>query len=637
MEKNNQILKQIASIQINNMQIRILIIGIVFSQQIFAQAILPPVKDWTGKSESLIAAANNPWITATEKSGFRTTPNYNETMSWFKKLAAASPLINMVSIGKSAEGRDIFMVVASTEKIITPAALKNSRKPILFVQAGIHAGEIDGKDAGMMLLRDIALGNKKYLLDGVNFLFIPILNVDGHERSSPYNRPNQRGPENMGWRTNAQNLNLNRDYAKIDTKEIRAVINVINAYDPLLYMDIHVTDGADYQYDITFGGHGDQGYSKGISNWLATKYKPQADKDLTANGHIPGQLLFAVNDRDFSEGNVLILGEPRFSDAYGDLRHTASILVENHALKPYKQRVLGTYVLLESTLKLLAKEAGSLIQATIADRAKRAIKIPLKWKVPQMNSAVSFESQSTILQKNSTASKPDSMELLGVESTIKRSPVTNADYVEWTGKPVTNRVANFKGTEGVEIVNRPKAYYVPASAYEIIERLKIHGIKMEILQNPRTVTVEMYRISGAKFQNAEGKAAPFEGHIQVTGTQKTEMHQQLFAAGYAYISTDQPLGDLAMILLEPASPDSYFQWGFFPQVFQQTEYIEAYVMEPTIIKMLKDSPELNTEFEQKKALDLAFSKDPNAIFSWFYSHTKYYDNQYLLYPVGRQL
>ncbi len=619
------------------MKLNFLIISLVFSTTIFAQAVLPPINAWKGKSELLIAAPNNPWITPAEKSDFVTTPSYKETMDWFKKLAAASPVIKMISIAKSVEGRDIFMVVASTEKISTASALKKSGKPILLVQAGIHAGEIDGKDAGMMLLRDIALGNKKELLNGVNFLFIPILNVDGHERSSPYNRPNQRGPQNMGWRTNAQNLNLNRDYAKIDTKEIRAVIKVINDYDPLLYMDIHVTDGADYQYDVTFGGHGDQGYSKGISNWLATKYKPRADKDLIANGHIPGQLLFAVNDRDFSEGSVLILGEPRFSDAYGDLRHTASILVENHALKPYKQRVLGTYVLLESTLKLLASEGRLLKQATIADRAKREAAIPMKWKVPQMNTAVSFESQSTILQKNATASKPDSMVLLGIESTISRSGITNAEYVTWTGKPVTLKVASFKGTEGLEVVNRPKAYYLPASCYEIIERLKIHGIKMEILQKPRRVQVEMYRISDATFQNAEGKAMPFEGHIQVTGRQKTEIHEQLFATGSAFISTDQPLGDLLMILLEPSSPDSYFQWGFFPQVFQLTEYIEAYVMEPTIKKMVENSTELKNEFEQKKAQDTAFAKDPAAIFSWFYTKTKYYDTQYLLYPVGRAL
>ena len=321
-----------------------------------AQSNLPPAFEWHGKSETLIAKTNDPWVTAAEKSNFVTTPDYNETMKWFKKLAAASPLLTMVSIGKSVERRDIYMVIASTEKNVTAASLQKSGKPLLLVQAGIHSGEIDGKDAGMMLLRDIAFGNKKDLIKKVNLLFIPILSVDAHERSSPYNRPNQRGPQNMGWRTNAQNLNLNRDYAKLDTKEIRAVVKVINEYNPVLYMDIHVTDGADYQYDITFGGLDLQGNSPGISKWLETIYKPAIDKNLTANGHIPGQLLFALNDMDFSKGNVLIAGGPRFSDSYGNLRHMASILVENHSLKPFKQRVLGTYVLLESTLKLLATQ-----------------------------------------------------------------------------------------------------------------------------------------------------------------------------------------------------------------------------------------------------------------------------------------
>ena len=224
-----------------------------------AQNFLPPAIEWKGKSELLIAKAGNAWITPTEKSGFINTPSYKETMDWLKKLDAASPLLRMISIGKSVEGRDINMIIASTEKNITASALKNSAKPLLLVQAGIHSGEIDGKDAGMMLLRDIAFGNKKYLLDKVNFLFIPILSVDAHERTSPYNRPNQRGPQSMGWRTNAQNLNLNRDYAKLDTKEVRAVVKVMNEYDPAMYMDIHVTDGADYQYDITFGGFGIQG------------------------------------------------------------------------------------------------------------------------------------------------------------------------------------------------------------------------------------------------------------------------------------------------------------------------------------------------------------------------------------------
>ena len=319
-----------------------------------SQNFLPPAQEWHGKSEELIAKANNPWITPAETAGFAKTPTYQQTMDWFKKLADASPLLTMVSIGKSVENRDIYMIVASTDKFTTPEALKNSGKPLLLAQAGIHSGEIDGKDAGMMLLRDIAFGDKQSLIEKVNFLFIPILSVDAHERSSPYNRPNQRGPENMGWRTNAQNLNLNRDYAKLDTKEVRAVVNVMNEYDPSFYMDIHVTDGADYQYDITFGGIGQQGNSPGIADWLENNYKPAADKSLSANGHIPGQLLFALNDMDFTAGNVVIAGGPRFSDSYGNLRHMPTVLVENHSLKPFKQRVLGTYVLLESTLQQLA-------------------------------------------------------------------------------------------------------------------------------------------------------------------------------------------------------------------------------------------------------------------------------------------
>jgi hypothetical protein len=603
-----------------------------------AQSFLPPVIEWHGKSEALIVQENNPWITPAERSGFVTTPGYNETIKWFKKLTAATTLLSMTSIGKSVEGRDIFMIIASTEKIITAAALKKSGKPLLLVQAGIHSGEIDGKDAGMMLLRDIAFGSKKSLLDKVNFLFIPILSVDAHERSSAYNRPNQRGPQNMGWRTNAQNLNLNRDYAKMDTKEIRSVIKVINEYDPVLYMDIHVTDGADYQYDITFGGIGKQGYSHGIREWLENIHKPFVDRDLIANGHIPGPLMNAFNDRDFSQGNLVTFGGPRFSDSYGDLRHLAAILVENHSLKPYKQRVLGTYELLVSTLKLLATKGQSLKEITEKDRAERIAKIPTAWKIPQVQNEVSFDSRTAKKDFDATAKAADSMNLLGIAAVIKKSAVTNSDYVEWLGKAVTNKIPDYKSTEPIDFISRPKGYWIPASCDEIIARLKLHGIKMTMLTTPREIAVEMYRIKEYRFEDDNHLLQPFEGHMQVTAiTTTTESHKQLFSTGSVYVSTDQPLGDLAILLLEPTSKDSYFSWGFFHSIFQRTEYIEAYVMEPMAKKMLEDSPALQKEFDEKKAADKAFAQDPNAILTWFYSKTKYYDDRYLLYPVGRTL
>jgi hypothetical protein len=601
-----------------------------------AQTVLPPVMEWHGKSESLIAKTNDPWVTPSEKSDFKTTPTYNETVNWFKKLTAASPLLAMVSIGKSIEGREIYMIIASTDTDKGSFSLKTSDKPLMLAQAGIHSGEIDGKDAGMMLLRDIAFGKKKELLMHVNFLFIPILSVDGHENSSAFNRPNQRGPENMGWRTNAQNLNLNRDYAKLDTNEIKAVVTVINEYNPVLYMDIHVTDGADYQYDITYTGAGVVGNSPAISNWLETKFKPKADEVLKSNGHIPGPLLFTLNDTDFSKGRISLTLGTRFSDGYGNLRHLTTILVENHSLKPYKQRVLGTYVLLETTLRLLEKEGRSLQESTAVDKSIRNEKIPTAYKIPQMKSKVDFESLA-LLKDSDETSLPDTFLLLGIESKIHTSPITNSDYIEWLGRPKTMKVSHYKESDPIDWITRPKGYWVPASCNVVIERLKIHGIEMEVIPEAREVAVEMYRIEGAKFENENHQSFPYEGHMQVSGTTKTEFRKETFPSGSVYISTNQPLGDLAMILLEPKSKDSFFSWGFFLSIFQKTEYIEAYVMEPIAKKMLENSPELKKEFEQKKEQDKGFANNPNAIFSWFYSKTKYYDDRYLLYPVAREL
>lgn len=604
------------------MKSKLLLVIIITGLQLTAQNLLPPVMDWHGKSELLIAKPNNPWITAAEKSNFVTTPSYDETMNWFKKLCANSPLLTMVSIGKSIEGRAIYMIIASSEKSTTASSLKNSTKPLFLAQAGIHSGEIDGKDAGMMLLRDIAFGSKKALLDKVNFLFIPILSVDAHERSSAYNRPNQRGPENMGWRTNAQNLNLNRDYTKLDTKEIRSVIKVINDYNPSLYMDIHVTDGADYQYDITYDFGGEKSYSPTITNWFSNTFKPAIDTDLKASGHIPGPFLNALNEMDFSEGNISYKGSPRFSNEYGDLRHLPSILIETHSLKPYKQRVLGTYILLESTLKILANEGQLLKQNTATDKANRTNKVPMAWN--------SLET--------STSTKPvDSIRFLAVESKILKSSITNSDYVQWLGKPITTTIANYKIYEPTNFINRPKGYWIPASCNEVIERLKLHGVVMKTISKAQEVAVEMYRITDYTFEDDNHKLQPYEGHIQVKAKTKVETRKQLFPAGSVYISTEQPLGDLAMLLLEPSSKDSFFSWGFFYSIFQRTEYIEGYVMEPLAKKMLAESPELEKEFNEKKSQDTSFANDQNAILTWFYSKTKYYDERYLLYPIGREL
>ena len=297
---------------------------------------------------------------------------------------AAAPQRKRISLGKSPEGRDIWMIVAASEKESTPEALRKNGKPIILAQAGIHPGEIDGKDAGLMLLRDMTVrGTKRDLLEQANFLFVPIFNVDGHERASKFGRVNQRGPEMTGWRTTSKNLNLNRDYAKADTPEMEAMIRALNQWQPDLYLDLHVTDGADYQYDITFGFNGAGGHSPAIGGWLEKTFTPAVTNDLAAMGHIPGSTDTAnwIDPTDLSKGIRGWLSDPRFSTGYGDVRHLPTVLLENHSLKPYEQRVLGTYVFLESVLRTAAKNSAALRQAIVTDRAATAATIPLAWSL----------------------------------------------------------------------------------------------------------------------------------------------------------------------------------------------------------------------------------------------------------------
>ena len=267
---------------------------------------LPPAPPWHGTSESLIARPDNPWITPAERMQLLDSPGYDDTIAYLKKLCTASPLLELQPFGQTAQGRTLYLVVATREKAFTPAALRVGGKPTLLAQAGIHSGEIDGKDAGLMLLRDLAFGGKAALLDRANFLFIPVFNADGHERSSAWNRPNQRGPVHQGWRTTAQNLNLNRDYMKADTPEMRALLGLINTWSPSLYFDIHVTDGMDYQYDITYCYHGfadDSAWSPKSEAWLDRVFHPAVDAALKAQGHLPfNACIEPIDANDLSKG-----------------------------------------------------------------------------------------------------------------------------------------------------------------------------------------------------------------------------------------------------------------------------------------------------------------------------------------------
>ena len=576
-----------------------------------AAKLLPPELPWQGKSAALMVKAGDPWETPFEASGGIRTPRYDETVAWLKKLADASPQVSMVSLGKSPEGRDLWLVIASAGGAQTPEALQAEGKPILFGQGGIHSGEIDGKDAGMMFLRDLTVrGTKKELLTRASFLFLPIFNVDGHERFSRFGRINQRGPVESGWRTTAQNLNLNRDYTKLDAPEMRCLIDALKAWAPDLYLDIHVTDGQDQQYDITWSYNGPYAWSPNEAAWMDAVLSPALTRDLRGMGHIPGPYAGFVKNNDPESGIHIGTSSPRFSDGYGSARHLAAVLVETHSLKPYRQRVLGTYVLLESALRTLGAHGKELREARVADQKLRPEQITLTWK------------------DGPAESEP--MDYLGVRFRRVPSEVTGGMRTEWLGQPVTLRIPRVIESVPDKTVSRPRAYWIPPVWPEVIDRLERHGIMLERQKEGHEMAVTMYRIKNPKL----AKTA-FEGHVGVSGEAIPEKRKEWFPPGSVRISTDQPLGDLAVLLLEPESVDSFYQWGFFLSTLQNTEYVEDYVMEPLAAEMLQQNTDLAAAYKQA-LVDTAFAHDPKARLEWLYRRSGYADDRWNLYPVARE-
>jgi murein tripeptide amidase MpaA len=566
-------------------------------------AVLPPAQPWSGASERLIVAKTDPWITPAERADLATTPRYAETRAWLERLAAASPLIRIETFGRTAQGRDMLMVRASKG---------GTGKPVVLIQAGIHSGEIDGKDAGLMLLRDIALRGKDSLLDTVDLVFVPIYNIDGHEATSRWNFPALRGPAEKGMVTTARGINLNRDYAKADAPETRAMIGLLRRLDPILYVDCHVSDGFDMQYDITFtyAGWGRYAYHRATADWLMSRFGPTVTTALERAGHIPTLYPSPIDTRDPARGIRQAPEGPRYSTGYGDFIGVPTVLVENHMLKPYRQRVLGTYVLLEAALKLAATDRDRIAAAKAADRASRPATMLARWK---------------------PAATPigwiDTFK--GIAFETYRSPASGRLEQRWTGKPITFRMPII-GQDPVETVTLPTAWWVPAEQTEVLDRLRLHGIRFEAIDAPRTLTLDRVRLRDPLVQPAQDGRFPLKAsfdHLAVTET---------LPAGTIRVPADQPLGLLAAALLEPEAPDSFLAWGFFAELLPPAPVPEGFVSAPLADALLASNATVRTAFQAKLKSDPIFAADAIARLEWILARLPDQNSSKLLHPIRRE-
>ena len=559
------------------------------------------------------------WLTHAELTDYRETPSYDKTIAYAKRLAEASPLIRYETFGKSGEGRDLPLLIAAENETFTTEAARASRKAIVLIQACIHAGEPDGKDAGFALLRDIAITKTRDdLLSKVVLLFIPIYNTDGHERSSPYNRINQNGPEKMGWRTTTSYQNLNRDYMKADTPETRAWLSLWNRWSPDLFIDCHVTNGADYQYNITYQHEHHGGVPASVLEWERKVIDGRVAAMTEAAGNIVSWYLEFVDNRDFSKGIRDFNGSPRFSTGYLPLRNRPGILIETHMLKPYRPRVIGTYDFLRFALEEVNKDPESLFKAGAeADAEARHLG---SFYDPQAQFPLTFE----------LSDKAEPYRFRGVESRVGVSEISSAPYVRFGTEPVEMTVPMYNDLRVTKAIAPPLSYIVPSQWVDVIELLQAHGVDMKTTTAPVTINVESYR-----FVDVSWPSGPFEGRHMPSFRSEVVREDRTFPTGSAVIPVSQELARILINLLEPDAPDSLVRWGFFNATFEQKEYGESYVLEKLAREMLANDPSLVEEFKRKLASTPEFAADPHERLQFFYRRSPYWDAQMNLYPVAR--
>jgi len=596
--------------------------------------LFPTVAIWLGASGAFaqdraedrlkLPSRNVPaeWLTKAERTEFRETPRYDETVEFCRRLASASDWIDYQTFGTSPEGRALPLVIASKDGAFTPKAARAAGKLVVLAQNCIHPGECAGKDGSLMLLRDIAITKtRKELLDHVVLLIMPIFSVDGHERFSPYSRINQNGPAAMGWRVTSRNLNLNRDYLKADAAEMRDWLAVWNTWRPDLHFDNHTTDGGDWQYDLLYSLDTTEAAAPQVAGWIKQTLYPNLIPALEGDGHIPMIYFGLVDSKDPSKGISSGGFSPRYSTGYVSIRNRPSILVETHALKTYRTRVIAHYNIMLHTLELLNRDPASLRAAVLAaDNA--TVKMGTRYD-PEVTLPVTIgrTEDSVPITFKGYASRRELSEISGDMRIIYDSST-----------PVEIDTVWHNNTEVTKSISPPLAYIIPPQWTEVIELVGVHGLRSLRLGEPVTIEVESYRFSDVTFAKR-----PFEGRVRPRFKTELVVERRTFPAGSVMVPLDQPDAKVAIHMFEPDAPDSLVAWGFFNAIFEQKEYAAHYVLEAMARRMLNVDPALREEFETKIHGDRNFAASPRARLHFFYERSPYWDAAMNVYPVARAI
>lgn len=549
--------------------------------------------------------------TVFEKSKGMETATYAQTIAFYKELDDAFASISVEEIGTTDSGKPLHLVIYNPENEFDFEKIRE-KKRILLINNGIHPGEPDGIDATMLLMRDLAQDSIQTPKNTV-VAAIAVYNIGGMLNRNNTSRVNQNGPLAYGFRGNARNFDLNRDFMKADTRNTRAFYEVFHLVKPDVFVGTHVSNGADYQYTLThlFTQHNKLGGKLG--NYLQNSFMPKLETSLAEKKWEVTPYVNVFN-RKPDEGFSQFMDSPRYSSGYTTLWNTLGLMVETHMLKPYKQRVLGTYDFLKSLVELTEKEGkniAALRKMNFEEFAKKEV-YPLNFVVDSTNL--------------------DSLDFKGYEVKEIKSELTGKTRLKYDrSKPYSKKIAYYNSFKPTDSVFVPKAYIIPQAWWPVIDRLKWNKIEMQVLEKDSVMTVQLYHIED--FQTSK---TAYEGHYfhydTKVSVQKEKVH---FRKGDLIVPTNQPGFRYILEALEPIGKDSFFNWNFFDSVLQQKEHFSPYVFEDLAYKFLEENPQIKKAFEEKKSADRDFEKDAYGQLNWIYRHSPYYEKAHLRYPIYR--
>src|ERR1035437_3706554 len=543
---------------------------------------------------------------------FTTTPIYSEIISRYEVFAKQSAYCKLITYGTTDAGKPLHLYAISKSKEFNPDTLHKQNKRILLINNGIHPGEPDGIDASIELVNTL-LKDENKIPNDVVICIIPIYNIGGCLNRGKYSRVNQNGPEEYGFRGNAQNLDLNRDFIKMDSENAKTFTTIFQEWKPDVFVDTHTSDGADYQYVMTLIATQRDKLHPLLSKYMTEEMLPQLYDKMKAWKY---EMCPYVEPKDETpeSGIVEFMETPRFSSGYASLFNCISFIPETHMWKPYNDRVWSTHELLLSMIEVIQKDSKKIGQ--LKSEADTQVK-------KQNQYAVNWELDTT---------KFDSIDFKGYDAVHKTSTITGLQRLFYDRtKRYTKRIRYYDHYKSSVVVKKAQTYIIPQAWEKVIERLKVNGVEMQRLSKDTSLTCEVYYIT--KYATAKN---PYEGRYPHHDIEVRKEKQTLnFYTGDYIIMTDQSCNRYVVETLEPQGDDSFFAWNFFDAILQQKEWFSDYIFEEKAEEILKANPKVKEELESKRKNDKAFAENHQAQLSFIYKNSPYYEKSHNRYPVVR--